>query len=247
MQTQYIVKSSNHSLARSSNQFKLIFFHSLTLKFLNETTVDNAFDTETGMSSTQSDFVLLGNEINDPTGGRHPPIQETLIKTSAELLNSLAEGLEKDDIHFNEPYDSTVSEIIRLLSQMDLESLQKLYTEVDIGTSYRQETIRNIFYEIIPRIGTKASVQLTKELIMVKQIKSTTAVQLLILLPFHIYELSHDLVKECESFLTLGKLTVFLLLLGFQFLLLFFLYFLVQIYSSRNENMFPFSCLTTHK
>lgn len=177
--------------------------------------MDNAFDTETGMSSTQSDFVLLGNEINDPTGGRHPPIQETLIKTSAELLNSLAEGLEKDDIHFNEPYDSTVSEIIRQLSQMDLESLRNLYTEVDIGTSYRQETIRNIFYEIIPRIGTKASVQLTKELIMVKQIKSTTAVQLLILLPFHIYELSHDLVKECECFLTLGKLTIFFLFFFF--------------------------------
>lgn len=175
--------------------------------------MDSAFDTETGMSSTQSDFVLVGNEINDPTGGRHPPIQEALIKASAELLNSLAEGLEQDDIQFNEPYDSTVSQIIRLLSQMDLESLQKLYTEVDIGTSYRQETIRNIFYEIIPRIGTKASVQLTKELIMVKQIKSTTAVQLLILLPFHIYELSHDLVKECESFLTLGKSFILLFLL----------------------------------
>jgi len=94
--------------------------------------------------------------------------------------------------------------VIKLLSEMDFESLKKLYTEVDIGTSYRQETIRNIFHEIIPRIGTKASVFLTRHLVVEKSIKSPIAVQLLIPMPFHIFELSAELVKGCEDFLTIG-------------------------------------------
>ncbi|XP_055851471.1 uncharacterized protein LOC129915809 [Episyrphus balteatus] len=176
----------------------------LLLNFLNETTIDIPIDIETAMATTPSGLELFPLDPNDPTGGRHPQMQEALITTASDMLNSLAEGLESSDLKFGEPYDSTLSDIIKVLSQMDYQSLQKLYTEVDIGTSYRQETIRNIFYEIIPRIGTKASVLLTRDLVMEKQIKSTTAVQLLVSLPFHIFELSKDLVKECEAFLSLG-------------------------------------------
>ncbi|XP_061389205.1 uncharacterized protein LOC133324377 [Musca vetustissima] len=176
----------------------------LLLNFLNETTIDNPIDVETSMSSVETGLQLLPIELNDPTGGRNPQQQETLIKTASRLLDNLAEGLEISNYKFTEPYDATVSDVIRLLTEMDFESLKKLYTEVDIGTSYRQETIRNIFHEIIPRIGTKASVFLTRYLIVEKETKSTIAVQLLVSMPFHIFELSHELVKECEVFLTLG-------------------------------------------
>lgn len=157
------------------------------------------------MASETSNLELLPLELNDPTGGRNPQQQETLIAAASNLLDSLAEGLESSEFKFGEPYDSTVSDVIKLLSEMDYESLKKLYTEVVIGTSYRQETIRNIFHEIIPRIGTKASVLLTRDLVTEKEIKSTIAVQLLISMPFHIFELSYELVKECEVFLTLGN------------------------------------------
>lgn len=174
------------------------------MNFLNETTIDNPIDVETSMCSTETGLQLLPIELNDPTGGRNPQQQETLITTASRLLDSLAEGLETSNYRFTEPYDATVSDVIRLLTEMDFESLKKLYTEVDIGTSYRQETIRNIFHEIIPRIGTKASVFLTRYLVEQKETKSTIAVQLLVSMPFHIFELSHELVKECEVFLTLG-------------------------------------------
>lgn len=156
------------------------------------------------MASEMSYLQLQPLDINDPTGGRSPQQQETLISAAGELLDNLAEGLESTEFKFSEPYDSTLSDVIKLLSEMDLTSLKKLYTEVDIGTSYRQETIRNIFHEIIPRIGTKASVLLTRYLVMEKPIKSPIAVQLLIPMPFHIFELSAELVRECEVFLNIG-------------------------------------------
>ncbi|KAL9889825.1 vitellogenin-like lipoprotein [Glossina fuscipes fuscipes] len=176
----------------------------LLLNFLNETTIDNPIDIETSMSTEVCGLQLLPVELNDPTGSRYPQQQENLIAEASRLLDSLAEGLESTNFKFSEPYDSTVSDVIKLLTEMEYESLEKLYTEVDIGTSYRQETIRNIFHEIIPRIGTKASVFLTRYLVVEKEIKSTIAVQLLVSMPFHIFELSHDLVKGCEVFLTLG-------------------------------------------
>lgn len=156
------------------------------------------------MAAEVSGLQLLPVELNDPTGGRYPQQQETLITSASRLLDDLAEGLEISNYKFSEPYDATVSDVIKLLTEMDYESLKKLYTEVDIGTSYRQETIRNIFHEIIPRIGTKASVFLTRYLVVDKEIKSTIAVQLLLSMPFHIFELSHDLIKGCEVFFKLG-------------------------------------------
>ncbi|XP_036228844.2 vitellogenin-2 isoform X1 [Bactrocera oleae] len=176
----------------------------LLLNFLNETSIDNPIDIETSMCSEVSGLELLPVELNDPTGGRNPQLQESLITAASSMLNRLAEGLEDAELQFGEPYDTAVSDLIKLLSEMDYDSLKKLYRDVDIGTSYRQETIRNIFHEIIPRIGTKASVYLTRDIVLEKDLKSTIAVQLLISIPFHIFELSFDLVKECEVFLTLG-------------------------------------------
>jgi len=175
------------------------------LNFLKESRIDNPIDIETSMSSEYSDFKLKPMELNDPTGGRSPIKQEQLIEDASKMLNKLAESLENENFKHSEPYDSSVSDVIRILTEMDFESLKTLYTEVDIGTSYRQETIRNIFHEVIPRIGTKASVFLTRYLVVENEIKSTTAIELLMPMPFHIFELSHDLVKECEVFLTLGR------------------------------------------
>ncbi|EDX12761.1 GD20322 [Drosophila simulans] len=176
----------------------------LLLNFLNETPIDNPIDIETSMAAEPSNLELQRLDPNDPTGGRSPQQQETLIAQAGTLLDSLAEALETTEFKFSEPYDSTLSDVIKLLSEMDFDSLTKLYREVDIGTSYRQETIRNIFHEIIPRIGTKASVFLTHHLVLNKLTKPQIAVQLLIPMPFHIFELSAELVQKCEDFLNIG-------------------------------------------
>ncbi|EDV43546.1 uncharacterized protein Dana_GF16474 [Drosophila ananassae] len=176
----------------------------LLLEFLNETAIDNPIDIETSMASAPSNLELQLLDPNDPTGGRNPQQQETLIAQASAVLDLLAEGLETTEFKFSEPYDSTLSDVIKLLSEMDFDSLKRLYHEVNIGTSYRQETIRNIFHEIIPRIGTKASVFLTHHLVVNKMTKSQIAVQLLIPLPFHIFELSRELVLRCVDFFNLG-------------------------------------------
>lgn len=175
----------------------------LQLTYLQENDIVNVLDIDKDMSP-----MLVGLEYDSPThdssGGRQKENPKKLVKRANTLLISLADSLEKVYLKFEEPYDTTVADIIRLMGRMNYDCLQKLYQEIDIGTSYRQETVRNLFLELIPRIGTNAAVLLTRDLIVNNRVKSTTAVQLLISLPFHIQELSADLVTDCEVLLNLG-------------------------------------------
>lgn len=152
---------------------------------------------------TLSEFTYVSPR--EATGGRSSRSSEEIVKTVTDSLIELANRLEDIQLNFDEPYMDIVSEIVRLIETMDYESLKKLYDQIDIGTSYIQETSRNIFLEILPRAGTASSVLLTKHLVMEKHVRPTTAVQLLISLPFFISELSADLIRECEEFLHVGN------------------------------------------
>lgn len=141
---------------------------------------------------------------SEATGGRKPRTDDEIVTTVANMLVKLAENLEHKELKFDEPYMELVSELIRLMETMNVESLKKLYHQIDIGTSYIQETSRNIFLEILPRVGTISSVLLAKDLVIEKHVRPTTAVQILTALPFFISELSAELIKECEVFLHVG-------------------------------------------
>lgn len=143
--------------------------------------------------------------FKEATGGRAPKSSDEIVKTVNDFLVELANRLEDMQLNFDEPYMEIVSEIVRLVETMNFETLKRLYDQIDIGTSYIQETSRNIFLEILPRAGTASSVLLTKYLVMEKHVRPTTAVQLLISLPFFISELNAELVKECEEFLHVGN------------------------------------------
>ena len=177
-------------------------FTKVFLKLESKKEFDNTIDVDTDMASDYSGLLYISPE--EPTGGRNPKSSDQLIKKIEELLNKLADSLDANDKGLHEPYDETISEIIRLMGTMDYNALKKLYDEMDIGTSYRQETARNIFLEILPRTGTSSTILLTRDLVIGKHILPSTAVQLLMALPFYIAEPTADLIKECEVFLSLG-------------------------------------------
>ncbi|XP_055695854.1 uncharacterized protein LOC129797391 [Lutzomyia longipalpis] len=151
---------------------------------------------------TSLDYV---NHHKDPTAGRSTASDDQQIRHVVYLLNHLTDALDATELDFEDPIDSHVAETFRVVGLMEFEALEKLFKEIDIGTSYRQETIRNLFFEFVSRIGTRASVLLTRDLVVKKSVKPSTAVQLLMALPFHIDEMSQDLVRECEILLALGS------------------------------------------
>lgn len=144
------------------------------------------------------------HHIDDFTGGRQPADWQEMLHKTMELLSELADSVEHDDIKFDAPYEGRVAVVIRLIGRLDLPTLEKLFTEISAGSSYHQETVRNLFFDIIPRIGTEASVLLTRDIIVKCFCKSTTSIQLLITMPFHIADTNAKLVEKVESLMSIG-------------------------------------------
>lgn len=177
----------------------------LMLTFSESNEIVNAIDVHENMAAEKSNLIIEEHSISDVTGERQVLESSELIRVAIDLLGSLADSLEDGHIQFDQPYEHRVVDVIRIFSRCDFQSLKSLYQSINVGTSYRKETMRNLFYDIIPRTGTKASTLLTRDLITENLCKSTTAVQLLITLPFHITEMSSDLVSDCEPLMWLSK------------------------------------------
>lgn len=177
----------------------------LELIFVTSNDIINEIDVNNGMAATHTNLIIEEHSISDVTGERQTFESTELIHKAIDLLSELATSLEDRQIPFDEPYEIRVAEVIQVLSRCDFESLQALYQTINVGTSYQQETMRNLFFDIIPRTGTKASVMLTRDLIVKNLCKPTTAIQLLIILPFHITDYSPELVTECEPLMKLSS------------------------------------------
>lgn len=178
----------------------------LNLVYMSTNEIVNAIEISDNMSAAWNNLIVEEYPINDITGERQKREPTELIKRAISLLDLIADSMEDGTINFDEPYEHRVVEVIRIFSQCSYELLESLYQTINVGSSYRQETVRNLFFDIIPRTGTKAAVMLTRHLIMDNLCKPTMAVQLLIILPFHITELSADLVAECEPLSRLGEI-----------------------------------------
>lgn len=206
--SQYLLKSiraeSKSNVQSSESYYPQFIFTKIFIDFIKNENLNG----ERKIFFNSSEKVFLSDFTYalsfQATGGRAPKTSDEIVDTVAKMLTEVSENLEQSDIKFDEPYMELISKIIRLIETMNYEALKKLYDQIDIGTSYIQETSRNIFLEILPRVGTVSSVLLAKNLVIEKHVRPTTAVQILTSLPFFISELSSDLIKDCEVFLHIG-------------------------------------------
>lgn len=204
LQRAYVEGNTMLQTFESTGETQLVV-SKLMLTFASSNEIVNAIDVQSNMAAEKSNLIIEEHSIRDVTGERQAFETGELVRAAVELLGSLADSLEDGHIRFDEPYEHRVVEIISYFSRCDVESLKSLYQSINVGSSYRQETMRNLFYDIIPRTGTRASVLLTRDLITENLCKPTTAIQLLISLPFHITEMSADLVSDCEPLMWLSK------------------------------------------
>lgn len=182
----------------------------LKLTHVSESEILNAIDVSSEICNDaatigQCDVQMQEHSNEDYTGGRQPLHSDELIRMATDLLSILTDSLEDVESKFDEPYESRVAEVIRIIGRCDYASLQKMYEIINTGTSYHQETVRNLFLEIIPRVGTKASVLLTRDLVVKNLCKPTTSILLLTTMPFHIAEISSELVSDLEVLMSLGE------------------------------------------
>lgn len=74
---------------------------------------------------------------------------------------------------------------------LSYDTLKKAHEELQLGTSYKWETMKNIFLEVLPQAKSKVAMHLVRDLVVDRLIKDEmTILQLLRKFPFNVADLS---------------------------------------------------------
>ncbi|XP_049955545.1 uncharacterized protein LOC126471429 [Schistocerca serialis cubense] len=170
-----------------------------------KTTTENPKDwkQEGTLKNVGLKFEISFSDLNQD---RNKLKKEYVLKKIDSLMKNLAESLETTpgSLPLDKLHQDNVPQLLYLLYTLDKSDLESYYSELAIGTSYQQETKRNFFLELLPKVGTEASVLFIRDLILNCKVKEDSAVKLLTNFPFHIREPSEHLLQECEVLLSLG-------------------------------------------
>ncbi|XP_011162482.2 uncharacterized protein LOC105197692 [Solenopsis invicta] len=142
----------------------------------------------------------------DLTQGRGTPDKNFVFKSISRLLDRLSHRLENPglDTEIHNLHNSTISVLLYYLDMLDRVDLGKAYTRIS-GTSYKEETIRNMFLEALPQVGSKASALFILDLIQGNKVSDISAIQLLMRLPFYIRRPDVQLLVSLQPLLTLAS------------------------------------------
>ncbi|RLU25125.1 hypothetical protein DMN91_003217 [Ooceraea biroi] len=150
---------------------------------------------------------LLQHELPeaDLTQGRSTLDKSFVFKSISDLLDRLSYRLENPglDTDVHNLHNTTISVLLYYLGMLDRADLGKAYSRIS-GTSYKEETIRNMFLETLPQVGSKESALFILDLVRQgNKVSDISAIQLLMRLPFHIRKLDTELLVSLQPLLAL--------------------------------------------
>ncbi|KAL7291123.1 hypothetical protein TKK_0015250 [Trichogramma kaykai] len=142
---------------------------------------------------------------DDLTQGRGVPDKEAIFKTISALLDRLSQRLETPglDTEVRNLHNTTISVLLYYMGQLTRPDLRAAYSNIS-GTSYKEETVRNMFLEALPQVGTTESALFVLELIRSQSVSDITAIQLLTHLPFHVRKPDVQLLLGLQPLLNLN-------------------------------------------
>ncbi|XP_014475055.1 PREDICTED: uncharacterized protein LOC106744646 [Dinoponera quadriceps] len=153
-------------------------------------------------------FAVLQHELpeEDLTQGRGTPDKSFVFKSISRLLDRLSQRLENPGLDTEIPnlHNTTISVLLYYLGMLDRVDLGKAYNRI-LGTSYKEETTRNMFLEALPQVGSKESVLFILDLIQTNKVPDISAIQLLMQLPFHIRKPDVQLLVSLQPLLSLSS------------------------------------------
>lgn len=146
-------------------------------------------------------------------------IDQPLSKAAADeacarvvgLLKRLVQRLSQSNVvpDTERLHEQTAVQVLELLVSFNYTTLDQLYSSVMLGTSYEQETMGNLFMELLPQVGTYDAILLTINLVKDRKATDWTALQMLMALPFYLRQNSlarhsaEEMLKSCEPMLSI--------------------------------------------
>lgn len=159
----------------------------------------------TELSKTTITYV---QNIRNLSSGRQDISNQTLryLKSKTYLLNAVVENLDDNNLDVNVvDYHREFLFLYYEFFMLNTESLEFIYSNFSAGTSYKQETKRNIFLELLPQVGSEVSVNFIKDLILKRELKELVTIKILSMYPLYVKEYSEKLLEDMEVLLTLNN------------------------------------------
>ncbi|XP_014239788.1 uncharacterized protein LOC106661112 isoform X2 [Cimex lectularius] len=139
----------------------------------------------------------------DPTNGKEPHNRTELVLEIYNLLGELGDSLSSWEVGVKGLDNQTSFYILDLMWWLQMEDWEQLYNSVSVGTSYRQETIQHLFWDLVPHVGSEPAVLFIIDLVKTSRIKGFSAGRLLVSFPFYLKVDSEEFLTKCEDLLRL--------------------------------------------
>lgn len=139
----------------------------------------------------------------DPIYGYKPSGDGILIEKVQSLLSEICDSLEWE-IGIKGLDNETALQVLDLMWWLETSEWEVLYNNITLGTSYSQETIQHLFWDLLPQIGSNTSVVFIRDLVKSGRVKGFLAQRLVSTFPFYLRHPTEELLLQCEDFLRLG-------------------------------------------
>ncbi|XP_046669753.1 LOW QUALITY PROTEIN: vitellogenin-4 [Homalodisca vitripennis] len=138
----------------------------------------------------------------DATHGIPPANKTEVLQEISDMLKDMGNSLWWE-VGARGLNNETVHNLINLMWWLELEDWEQLYSTVTLGTSYQQETMQHLFWELVPVVGSSQSALFIRDLVKTERIKGLLAGRLLVNFPFYQRKPTEDLLTQCEELLHL--------------------------------------------
>lgn len=145
--------------------------------------------------------------VPDITHGRHHMDMDVLITEVQDMLRDLVLYMNEDHIHMRTPnvkHAQLINRIKRMMKMLTHTSMEQLHNTL-IQKSETDPQVVEVFYQMLPLIGSHASMTLIKNLVVNNKVKEHVALHILKVMPFHVQHPTKKLVTDMEPLMHLGE------------------------------------------
>lgn len=145
------------------------------------------------------------------TEGYSKGLKETIDQQQlkSEVIRSLGKAvdyLHENHVHMDTPdvmKGQLINRIKSMLSMTDLPVLQQIHDTLKQKTSEHDLQVLELYHQMLPFVGSHASLQHIKQLITQKKVKDSVAVHMLQVMPLHVKAPTQQVVTDMEELLNL--------------------------------------------
>lgn len=184
-----------------------------TFKFLKyvkpEETIDlSSFVVWYPISSTKAHVDKLMNTPDYTYGRKHVDVESYVTKV-AEMFHEAVEYLQTISFEQTAPHTKeglVINRILRLMKYFDIEHFDKVYAILLKNTQPKDVVALELFYKILPNVGTQPSAMFIKNLVVGHKTKDYLAASMLYTMGVNMHITTEKLLTDMEELITLkGK------------------------------------------